>query len=584
MSLHRRSFLKNLGFALTAPFSISVSNALFASSDTEQSDRSFPHSVASGDPAANGVVLWTRLNPDVIKNPGEPLYFQIAEDAQFQKVLYVGTVAGDRLTTAYDYTVKVDLASQPEAQLQPSTRYYYRFMYEGVSSRTGRCKTAPTADQNVESITYALVTCMDYSAGYFHAFDALANEDLDFVVQVGDFVYEYAQYPDLENHTRKVPLNSSVALSLEDYRTIYKTYRADRSLQRAMENHTWIITADDHETANDVSWNYVDDTISVDPDHPFAQADAETLRNLKISAQKAWTEYVPARVQLDENASHPFAFLKIYRKFQFGNLAELFMTDTRTYRTKQVDNITDASIEPTESPVTHTMLGTDQRQWLIDGMAESSSHWKLWGNQTLLSQFGVLERLSHKTLTLLAGYDAWDGYRGERKQVLQSLKDRSVKNLFVLTGDLHTYISSFVKIDYNKAGNKDAGNVLGFELMTPSVTSPNFALGLQLTAKAAPQDKKTFLDSVYAFVGSNYTKAGWIERIFDDKLKLVNPHFTDFGAVYYGYTVVSMDKQKAEWKVYHINKDAATVQEAPKKLVRSQRYWPATLKLENIKV
>ncbi len=584
MSLHRRNFLKNLGFALSAPYTISFSSTLFADTLATESDRFFPHSVASGDPAPNGVVLWTRLNPEMILDSSEPLYFQVAEDAQFQKILYQGTVAGDQIHAAYDYTVKVDLAALPEARLQAASRYYYRFLYLGVSSRTGRCKTSAGADQNLESLKYALLTCQDYSTGNFHAFDALADEELDFVVHLGDFIYEYARYPGIDNPTRTIDIPGDVALSLEDYRTIYKIYRSDRSLQRAMENHTWIITTDDHETGNDAAWDYEQDTLFLPSDHPLFQADATTLRNLKLSAQKAWTEFVPARVQLDETATHPFAFLKIYRKFQFGNLAELFMTDTRTYRTPQVSNITDSSIEPNDETVGHTMLGTDQRRWLVDGMAESKAHWKLWGNQTLLSQFGVLERISQQTLALLAGYDAWDGYRGERKVLLQSLKDRGVKNLLVLTGDLHTYISSFVKIDYNQASNKDLSNVVGFELMTPSVTSPNFALGLQLSAKKAAQGEKSFLDRVYDFVGSNYTKAGWVERIFDDKLKLVNPHFSDFGAVYYGYTVVSLDRQKAEWKVYHVNKDAPSLKAAGKKLVRSQRLNPATMKVENIKV
>ncbi|WP_141733226.1 alkaline phosphatase D family protein [Oligoflexus tunisiensis] len=583
MSFHRRSFIKTLGFAFSASYTISLPKVLFAESSTLESDRYFPCSIASGDPTPQGVILWTRLNPDVIQDPEEPLYFQVATDASFRNVLYLGTVAGNTVQASYDFTVKVDLDEKPEARLQPGTRYYYRFIYRGVSSRIGRCKTAPAPDQNVDHIRYALITCQDYSCGYFHAFDALANEDLDFVIHVGDFIYEYAQYPDMDDHTRRVDIPNSVALSLDDYRTIYKTYRRDRSLQRAMENHTWIITADDHETADNAAWNYEKDTLSVTPAHPYFEAGAAALSTLKLAAQKAWTEYVPARVQLDENASHPFAFLKIYRKFQFGNLAELFMTDTRSYRTPQVDSMADAAMEATDDPASHTMLGAEQRSWLVNGMAQSKAHWKLWGNQTLLSQFGVLERISHRTLMLLAGYDAWDGYHGERQKVLRELKNRGVRNLFVLTGDLHTYLSSFVKINYNKASNSDQDNVVGFELMTPSITSANFALGLQLSAKAAPGGKKTFLDRVYNFVGSHYTK-GWLaERIFDDKLKLVNPHFTDFGAIYYGYTLVSMDREKAEWHVYHIDKDAPTPQQAGKKLVRAQRYYPSSMRVEDIK-
>src|SRR5689334_337129 len=131
MSLHRRSFIKKLGFALSAPYTVGISGALFAASSAQESDLYFPHSIASGDPCPQGVVLWTRLNPDMIQDASEPLYFQVSLDAQFQTVLYMGTVAGDRLQAAYDYTVKVDLADKPEAQLLPATRYYYRFLYRG---------------------------------------------------------------------------------------------------------------------------------------------------------------------------------------------------------------------------------------------------------------------------------------------------------------------------------------------------------------------------------------------------------------------------------------------------------------------
>jgi alkaline phosphatase D len=585
MHSDRRKFLKSLGFFTLTPYSILLSQSKAARANDTEADLVFPLSVASGDPAPDGVVLWTRVNPAVVINRSEPLYFEVASDRSFTSVLYRGVIDGSELHEGRDYTVSVDLAQKPEAQLQPFTRYYYRFIYRDTSSRIGCCKTLPNADDELARLRFAQLTCQDYTSGYFAALDAVADEvDLDFVVHLGDFVYEYARYPDVKNLPRAIAIPQQAAVSLEDFRFIYREYRKDRSLQRAMENHTWIITTDDHETANDCYWDYAQDALGLPAgEHPLSAASTTEKNRLKLAAQRAWVEYVPARVELNPDATHPWDYLKIYRKFRFGRLGELYMTDTRTYRSVGSASVNAENNELLPAGMMPTMLGTEQKAWLIDGMRTSSAQWQIWGNQTLLGQFGVLERISGRNLTLLAGTDAWDGYPEERRDVLEALHSKVEGRLLVLTGDLHTYLTSYVKLDYNQASNSDRDNVIGIELMTPSITSSNFADSLRVRAEVAEENgAPQFIDRVYRFIGEQYIQGPLQETVLDSKIRLANPHFADFGAVYYGYTVVELKPETVEWRVYHVDRLKKTLAEAKRKKVRHQRYHFKDRKIQNI--
>lgn len=579
MTIDRRKFIQMLGGSLLTPFvltshaqsktkfdgviggnNFSLDAKIGSGLQTENNFSNqntqayFDLSVASGDPSETGVILWTHIN-EAYYDGLSPIFFQVSRLEDFSLVDLEGEVAAQEFSAARDFTVKLDL----DGHLQSGSTYYYRFIYRNTVSRTGRCKTLPTDDQALDSLRIALLTCQDYTTGFFNAFHHLAQEELDFVVHLGDFIYEYAMYSGFENalvRTLDLPSGEKVAFSLEDYRYIYRKFREDKNLQRAMERHTFIITWDDHETANDAYWDYARDTLGV-PDHPFTVdpvfgSDPDLLSQLKLDAQRAWLEFVPARVQVNEEAAHPHDFLKIYRSFKIGNLVELFMTDSRSYRSRQPcmdgngpwENWTCRDYESD----TQTMLGQEQKQWLIDGLTQSRARWKVWGNQTLLAQL-ALTTLGRQIAYV--NYDAWDGYQFERREIMQAVKDGDVDNFVVLTGDLHTAIASYLKIDYGNINNWDYSNLVGIEVMTPSVTSPNLQDNI---ANAVNIDED-------------------LRALFNGGARLNNPHIKDFNSSIYGYTVMEFERNELRWDIYDIDKkqnNPAT----EKVLYRAFRYNP----------
>jgi alkaline phosphatase D len=567
MSLHRRQFLQAISVSAMAPLVLSSGvystgcNPIPATpipqlldsvlplgldDDTpEATRRTFDCSVASGDPSVDGVIIWTRISTlEYVAD--EQLLFQVAADSAFSNVIVEGFVAAADINAERDYTVNIDLGGQ----LQAFTSYFYRFVYKATSSRTGRCKTAPAAEQSLAQLKFGVLTCQDFTNGYYGALNYLAADDsVDYVLHLGDFIYESVGDPRFQNANfpdRKIvlPSGSNVIMDIVDYRHVYKTYRSDRNLQLAMERHTWIITADDHETANDCYWDYARDTLGA-PDHPYTTNaqygnDPALLKQLKLDSQRAWLEYIPARVIVDAGADHPHDFSRIYRHVQLGNFADLFMLDTRSYRSAHpcgegqigqryaADNrecdILDAG---------QTLLGQMQREWLLDGLVGSTATWKLLGNQTFMGRLAITNPQGDG---LYVDVDAWDGYGNERKLLLLQLQQSGVNNLVVLTGDLHTYIASHVKIDYNNKSNDDETNVIGVEFMTPSVTSSGL---IDEVLSQFPFIKKT--DALTAFT--------------DKTIKATNPHIRFFNSVDHGYSTLTLTDEYAEWAAFSINKN-----------------------------
>ncbi|MEM8534501.1 MAG: alkaline phosphatase D family protein, partial [Chloroflexota bacterium] len=394
--MNRRTFLRVAGLSLLTPYVLThsqatvaaqtASNALlgerwFAVNPAQEPERVFSLSVASGDPSPSGVVLWTRVNPEVWA-ADRPLAFEVAEDDQFQQIVASGLINGADFGPERDHTVLIDL----DGNLGANQRYHYRFIYNETASRTGRCRTLPAANEDIERVRFAVLTCQDYTNGYYGAFAHLAQEEIDFVIHLGDFIYESAADPRFQrlpfpDRAVVLPSGEQVAFDLNDYRSLYQTYRSDPFFQAALEQHTWIIIWDDHETANDCYWDEERDTLGA-PDHPFTTDpqfgnDPARLNQLKFDAQRAWAEYVPARVRINENATRPQDYLQIYRQFAFGSLVDLFMTDERTYRSAPPCGTGDVG-ERYASPgceaqfdPERTMLGQAQRDWLVAGMKDS---------------------------------------------------------------------------------------------------------------------------------------------------------------------------------------------------------------------
>ena len=515
----------------------------------------FDMSVASGDPTPTGVILWTHLRPEAFE-PTRPLRFQVASDPAFSELVLEGLVAAPASGPESDYTVKVDL----DGKLAPGRLYHYRFVYGTVASRTGRCRTLPAS--GVSNVKFGVVSCQDFTNGYYGAFHHLADDDsIHFLVHLGDFIYESVddvrfQGQPFADRQLSLPGGGKVALGLRDFRFLYRAYRSDPSLQRALERHTAIMVPDDHETANDCYWDYAADTLGA-PDHPWS-ADGPRLRMLKLESQRAWVEYLPTRVTFDPRATHPHQASQVYRELAFGDLLRLCLLDTRTYRTPHPCGEGDffqrylpvgctAYRAPSQS-----ILGSRQRQWLVDRLSARGAIWNVLGNQTF---FGPLSAVIGGALPI--NVDAWDGYAAERSWLTSELRRREVRNLVVLTGDLHSSIASYVKVDYANINPFDLPNTLGVEFMTPSVTS---AALTEMLARG--------------MAGSGSVVS---EGLSAAAVRLNNPHIRHFSSSHYGYSTVSFTRGTCEWTAYAVDKSAADASRTtarPFVRFRKKTSWP----------
>ncbi|WP_083228341.1 alkaline phosphatase D family protein [Veronia pacifica] len=466
MDIKRRKLLTGmLSGAVFAPFvTVSPTTAAGILNTSNQDNDVFSFGIASGDPSDSGVIIWTRINPEYIQNPQTDdlhLVFWPLNQKENSKAIKINA---DEIKRENDFTVRINL----DGMMDENQFYHYQFEYGQRSSIIGRCRTLPASTTTLEQLKLAVLTCQDFTTGYYNAFSHLADEAVDFVVHMGDFIYEYSQYEGFEDSTlpgRKLtfPSGQKLATTLEDFRHAYKTYRSDKQLQKAMAQHTWILSTDDHDCADNCYWNYEEDTLGLPSHDSRHQLDAQALMDIKLSSQKAWFEYVPTRVDINEDASHPHDYLTIYRNFKFGQLAEIFMTDSRTYRSEpscDSKDLNDGSQCMDIPDPKRTMLGDRQRNWLIDGINTSDSHWKIWGNQTLVAKFGLTGILREYQINK----DAWDGFPEERKTIARAIKDNGTNNFVTLTGDLHTSIVTYSKIEYTNDGifypNGDLDNLV----------------------------------------------------------------------------------------------------------------------------
>ncbi len=496
-------------------------------------DRTFPQSVASGGPTPEGVIVWTRVVPSAF-DPEEPLAVQVATDERFEEVVYEGIVEDGEAVAAHDHTVKVDL----EGHLEPDSEYHYRFVYDGVASRTGRCRTLPAPDDSPDSIRFAVLACQDYLNGYYGAYHHVAREDVDFLVHVGDFVYEsdagefkgLGSY-DYSDREKELPNGHDRVQGLADYRYLYRTYRSDRFLQEALESHTLIAGWDDHEMVNDVYWDYRTDAPA--GDHPRGD-DPEFMTHLIADAMHAWWEYMPARVQYDPEGESIQERFRLWRSFEFGDLVTLAMTDERLFRDPPREAIpTPDNVGPQYEPIGRTMLGDVQREWLIDTITGSETTWTVWADEVLT----VPLRLGSGPLSIYPVQGGWDGYTRERQKITEAVATAGVENYVTLTGDMHCYVAAYQQTSYPgrvRGGEGVAkGERIGVEFMTPAITSINVAEALDLTR-------------------------GWRRRVTEPVLSwlvpAMNPHIEFFDSHHWGYSVVEFTPEHCTYVGYAVDK------------------------------
>ena len=397
----------------------------------DSSLKPFYHGVASGDPLADRVILWTRVTPE------ESVFsiavkWEVAEDANFSSVYKSDTVS---TTPARDYTVKVDVDG-----LQPGKTYYYRFSTLGKTSITGRTKTTPTG--GLDSLKLAIVSCSNWEWGYFSAYDKIANRaDVDAVIHLGDYIYEYGTGAYGDTTIGRINIPSHEIVSLADYRARHSQYRTDKGLRHVSQQHLMIAIWDDHEVANN-SFTTGAQNHQTDKEGEFA------LR--KAVAKQAYYEWLPIR----EGNKH-------YRSFSFGALTDLIMLDERLEgRTKPVDSINDPGFNNEE----RSMLGPEQLTWLESSMKNSKATWKIIGNQVIFSDI-ELSPVYPKTVRNL---DSWDGYPAEKKKIKDFIISNKINDVIFVTGDTHASWAIEAATNVKKTYSPFA-----IELGTPSISSAN---------------------------------------------------------------------------------------------------------------
>ena len=428
--IDRRSFLQKtaltisgVGFLGTMP--------IFAKS-CELTEYPFTMGVASGEPLQDGIVLWTRLAPKPLAGGGMPdqtfpVNWEIASDSEFLQIVQKGT---ELATKDLGHSVHVEVGN-----LQSGQNYWYRFKSGNFESPTGKTKTAPNAGTDLQEMKFAIASCQNYASGYYTAYDHMVNEDLDVILFLGDYIYEKGSGA---NALRK-HLPDKEIMTLEDYRIRYGQYKSDPSLMAAHAAFPWIVVPDDHEVKN--NWGGAG---------PPYDNNAAFLQRRGVAFQ-AYYEHMPLR-----KSSLPKGFfMDIYRKFQFGNLVELSMLDTRQFRT-------DFACSGNSEVDCAMRFGADQEKWLADNLTKSKDTWNFLGQQVGMAQVG---RKIDGVVSY--GMDKWDGYAATRARLFDTIQKNKVKNFIVLTGDSHKNWVNDLHLD----ADDPSSPIIGTEFMGTSISS-----------------------------------------------------------------------------------------------------------------
>lgn len=397
--------------------------------------------VASGEPLADGVVLWTRLAPEPTAPDGKggmppanvPVTWQVAEDEQFRRVVRSGTA---QATPQLAHSVHVNVTG-----LRPDRVYWYRFRAGNQVSATGRTRTAPDPRAALASLSFAFASCQNLPEGHFTVLRHLADDDLDFVVHLGDYIYEGGA----QGTIGRGHLPAAETFSLTDYRIRHSQYKLDPDLQAAHAAFPWLVTVDDHDVEN--NWAASHSQPDTEPDQ-----DPAVFLQRRAAAFQAFYENQPLRLVSRPDGPD----MRLHRRLAFGSLATLHMVDTRQYRDVQLTN-QDERFDPAR-----TMLGADQEAWLLDGLDSERRTWNILGNQVFMMQADHTDGDGVRY-----GMDTWDGYAAARQRLFDGVRDRGVDNLVIVTGDAHRSAAADLKLNFAD----QASPTVGVEFLGTSISS-----------------------------------------------------------------------------------------------------------------
>jgi alkaline phosphatase D len=404
----------------------------------------FTLGVASGDPAPDGAVLWTRLAPEPLDGGGMPMArieigWEVARDSAFRMIERKGTAIA-RPELGHSVHVEVD-------GLAPGCDYWYRFRAGNEVSAVGRTRTAPPPNASVDQLRFAVCGCSHFETGYFTAYRRIAEERFDFVFHTGDYIYEDradgGRNPAVVRQHR-----SQEIFTLVDYRNRYAQYRLDRDLMAAHASAPFICSPDDHEVDNDYAG------AADEHDTP-----PEVFLLRRAAAYQAYYEMMPLR-----RAAVPSGpDIRLYRRLQFGSLIDMSVLDTRQFRSDQACGGVSVSNCAAAGAPDRTMLGAEQERWLFEQLPAVRARWTVLGQQVPTFARDAVATSPQARFSM----DKWDGYTAARARLYARLKETKAPNPIVLSGDVHVHYAADLKLDFANPGSE----TVGVEFTNTSVTS-----------------------------------------------------------------------------------------------------------------
>ncbi len=483
MRVDRRRFLRAAAGAATSPWWLACATW----GEARPAAQPFLHGVASGDPTSDSVVLWTRVTPEAGSVGAMPVVWEIADDPDFASPRARGEAVA---TPDCDYTVKVDVAG-----LAAGRRYAYRFRVGSRLSPVGRTRTLP--DGTPERLRLAFASCSAFEAGTFAAYARLAErDDLDLVLHLGDYVYEYADGV-VGNGAAlgRAPEPPRECTTLGDYRTRHAQYRRDPDLQALHRAHPVVVAWDDHEVANN-AWR--EGAQNHQPEEgPWAAR--------RAAATRAFREWLPVREPFADGAA-------CYRGFRVGDLADLAILDTRTHRDVQLPAETPAAEHAASA---RSLLGRAQEQWLADRAVASQRDgvaWRVIGQQVVFAPM-------RDPQGRVRNPDAWEGYAATRERLYDLWEERALVDNVILTGDVHSSWALDAPRDPFAASG--GGPIHAVEFVTPGITS---------RTHVPPEHRREVEATVLA----------------------ENPHlhWVEFGGR--GFAILDLDRERARCEWFHV--------------------------------
>ncbi|GAA0896837.1 alkaline phosphatase D family protein [Virgisporangium ochraceum] len=429
----------------------------------------FTLGIASGDPAHDSVVLWTRLAPEPLAPDGRGgmptadvgVDWQVSTSDTFATLVAQGTVTARH---ADGHSVHVVAGG-----LKPDADYFYRFRAQGHISEAGRTRTAPAPGTAGRDLVMAFASCSNLEHGWFTAYRRMAEDRPDLILHLGDYIYEGPGKPGrVRTHL------GAETVTLADYRLRYAQYRSDPDLRAAHLVAPWLVVPDDHEVENNVAGASRFDT------DPALTAAAWAAR--RTAAYRAYYENMPLR---------PAA--PLYRRVRWGTLATFHMLDTRQFRDRQACG-NGWKVCGDADAAARTMTGAAQEAWLLDGLGKRYGTWDVIGQQVFFAR--------QQNARGASNMDTWDGYRASRARIQQGWVDRRVRNPVVLTGDVHTAWANDLKADYADGRSK----TIGTELVCTSVTSRGDGTATTTVPNAATNPHLRFYSDRRGYVRTRITR------------------------------------------------------------------------------